>query len=185
MKINEKSHRHLRHHMEHFDSITQQEIVPDPMDKSKKSASEGEYKHSSFKEAVRGGYSPQIDKFFENTNPMIGPEQSIRPNDDSGSTFFEVPQEGNAKMTDEEKFNISNLMPTEVNKDWFEDVQGSVKTSHLLNVYRPVGVNTVQSSLQNAYRDYRGEPTITKNMVGPWMQSSIEPDNNIKAGALC
>ena len=90
------------------------------------------------------------------------------------------------KITDEEKFNIAGLLPSESNKGWFEDVQGeAIKNTYLINIHRPVGIDTVNATLKNPTRDFRGEPTITKKIVSPWLQSSIEPDNNIKIGALC
>ena len=59
----------------------------------------------------------------------------------------------------------------------------SVKNRHLINVTRAVGINTVGTSHKNGSYDLRGNPPCPKFVVSPWLQSSIEPDLNIKG--LC
>jgi hypothetical protein len=39
-----------------------------------------------------------------------------------------------------------------------------------------IGVNTQGSSLRNANYDIRANPVISKKDVGPWAQSTIDPD---------
>lgn len=56
----------------------------------------------------------------------------------------------------------------------------SKKNRHLILVTKPIGINTVGSSLRNACHDLRGNPSCPKIVVSPWLQSSIEPDMNIK-----
>jgi len=92
----------------------------------------------------------------------------------------------NKKMTDpSEVFKSDELLPQEMVKDWFEVMpdQIKVKNRHLINVTKPIGVNTIGSSLKNPSYDIRGTPPCPKFVVSPWMQSSIEPDINIKG--LC
>jgi len=91
-------------------------------------------------------------------------------------------------MKDVDKFNAESLLPREKNKDWFDDVYDStsVKNAHLINIYKPIGVNTVASSLKNPSHDIRGDATPNpKFAISPWMNSSIEPDSNIRNQALC
>ena len=47
------------------------------------------------------------------------------------------------------------------------------------------GVNTTLSTKKIACRDVRGIVPNPRNYVGPWNMSSVEPDMNIKTGALC
>lgn len=92
----------------------------------------------------------------------------------------------NKKITEpSEVFKSTDLLPQEMNKDWFEVMpdQITVKNRHLINVTKPIGVNTIGSSLKNPSYDIRGNPACPKFVVSPWMQSSIEPDINIKG--LC
>lgn len=82
-------------------------------------------------------------------------------------------------------FKVDELLPQEMKKDWFEVMPDAIKVKnrHLINVTKPIGVNTIGSSLRNPSYDIRGTPSCPKFVVSPWMQSSIEPDVNIKC--LC
>jgi hypothetical protein len=167
---------------EGFDEI-KPEIITDP---EQKAGEESGYKPASYRDGVRGGYSPNIDNFFEKGSPLAEIDTGFKPNDETHSAYSAVPSASSTKMTEEEKFDASQLLPTEVKKDWFEDVQGiAVNNTHLVNVYRPYGINTTQSSLKNPYRDYRGEPVISKTIISPFNNSSYEPDYNIRDGAIC
>jgi len=83
------------------------------------------------------------------------------------------------------KFNSGELLPKEVNNDWFETdfshAQVNVDDSNLVVTDRYiVGVNTVGQSLKNPSYDLRAAPACPKFTVSPWQQSTIEPDFNIK-----
>jgi len=86
-------------------------------------------------------------------------------------------------MNEQEKFDAAALLPDEGNhnKDWFQNAYAttSVKNKHLINIYRPVGVDTVQSTLKNPSLDIRGNEICPKYVISPFLNSSIEPDNNI------
>tara|TARA_X000000950_G_C13909518_1_gene658402 strand:- start:3025 stop:3651 length:627 start_codon:yes stop_codon:yes gene_type:complete len=83
------------------------------------------------------------------------------------------------------KFNSSDLLPKEVNQDWFEsdfsNAQVNVNDDNLVVTDRYIlGVNTVGQSLKNPSYDIRANPPCPKFGVSPWLQSTIEPDFNIK-----
>ena len=122
---------------------------------------------------ARGG-SGDIDRFFMDGDADNAAEnREFSPNDDvSDKLAAYVP-----KKTDE------GLLPVE-EKDWFEDVTPTrIKNRHLINIYRPVGVNTISTSLKNPSLDIRGNPANPKTVVSPFLNSSIEPDHNIRG--LC
>ena len=122
---------------------------------------------------VRGG-SGDIDRFFMDGDVDNATEnREFSPNDEvSDKLAAYVP-----KKSDE------GLLPVE-EKDWFEDVTPTrIKNRHLINIYRPVGVNTIASSLKNPSLDIRGNPANPKTVVSPFLNSSIEPDHNIRG--LC
>lgn len=82
-----------------------------------------------------------------------------------------------------DRYNINSYLPQEEEKDWFETIETvDVKNSHLINIYRPIGVNTIGSSLKNASYDIRGNGSAIapKFVVSPWLQSSYEPDRSSK-----
>ena len=83
------------------------------------------------------------------------------------------------------KFNASDLLPKDVKKNWFETdfskAQVNVKDKNLVVTDRYiVGVNTVGQSLKNPSYDLRAAPPCPKFTVSPWLQSTTEPDFNIK-----
>lgn len=81
-------------------------------------------------------------------------------------------------------FDVQQMLPHEIEEDWF-DVEPllttkKIKGTHLIHPKVHMGVNTVGSSLRNATHDIRGDIPNPKINVSPWMQSTIEPDTNIK-----
>jgi len=122
---------------------------------------------------ARGG-SGDIDRFFMDGDVDNATEnREFSPSDEvSDKLAAYVP-----KKSDE------GLLPVE-EKDWFEDVTPTrIKNRHLINIYRPVGVNTISTSLKNPSLDIRGNPANPKTVVSPFLNSSIEPDHNIRG--LC
>jgi len=122
---------------------------------------------------ARGG-SGDIDRFFMDGDVDNAAEnREFAPHDEVSDKLAAYV----AKKTDE------GLLPVE-EKDWFEDVTPTrIKNRHLINIYRPVGVNTVSTSLKNPSLDIRGNPPNPKTVVSPFLNSSIEPDHNIRG--LC
>jgi hypothetical protein len=72
-----------------------------------------------------------------------------------------------------------DLLPDDTNSTWSNvdpKGQGSLAYKNWLEAGYNFGVNTVGSSLKNANRDIRSEPTNPQEVVAPWRQSSIESD---------
>jgi len=95
------------------------------------------------------------------------------------------------KQTHKEKSSQKNQSTLQINqeslqKEWFDDpyVPPNVKNNHLINIYRPVGVNTIQPS-SNPSHDISGTPPKPKLAVSPWQNPSYEPDMDIKNQSLC
>jgi hypothetical protein len=67
--------------------------------------------------------------------------------------------------------------PASDDSDWFNVIP---KRAPLLR-HGVIGVNTVGSSLRHGPRgDLRGDVPNPKIFVNPWLNSTIEPDTNIK-----
>ena len=158
--------------------------------KSKNSAPEGSYKSSTYKDGSREQKNNEdIDKFFNKTNEatkqgyLANDEYSGKDEtDDKYASYNAGPKK---MMTDEEIFKSEDYLAKETNQSWFEVPPEpiSIKNRHLINISRPIGVNTIGNSLRNPSYDLRGSPPNPKFIVSPWMQSTIEPDLNIKG--LC
>ena len=58
--------------------------------------------------------------------------------------------------------------------------KGALEDQNFLSAGYHVGINTVGQSLRNANMQIRSEPPNPVKKVGPWMQSTIEPDLNRK-----
>jgi len=163
---------------------------------SKNSAQNNEYKQANYSSGNRFTASSNLDDFFEQGNPLNETDNNnFLPNDmgaaqasysgtqrsDKGETHEMYPGGPRKELSDDEKFNASALLPKEEKQDWFEDVTPQkIKNRHLINIYRPIGVNTVITSRKNGSLDIRGNPVNPKTFVSPFLNSSIEPDVNAR-----
>jgi hypothetical protein len=159
--------------------------------RTRNSSRDGKFVSSSYVDGKRGGgKASDIDKFFESGHPL---DQKIGfDKNNPGTGAVDIPYANyipgkQRKMRDVDKFNAEALLPKEKNKDWFDDPyeSTSVKNTHLINIYRPIGVNTIQTTLKNANRQLRADPSCPKTVISPFMNSSIEPDTNIRGASLC
>ncbi len=155
---------------------------------SKNKSRSGKYKRLNYKDGRRGQTTEDVAKYFDDNNSLVKDGQ-LANNEFEGNNEGDnlAPYRPGPKqpLNDEDIFKSDNFLPKETNQDWFEVMPEpiSVKNRHLINVSRPVGVNTIGNSLRNASWDIRGSPPCPKFVVSPWQQSTIEPDYNIKG--LC
>lgn len=152
-----------------------------------------EYKRSSYSGAMRGDLGPSDwSQYFDQNNNLIGGAQTgsndnFSPIDETNGDFAVFKSFGgatcgsNQNCDPEDLFDVDKYLPQEVNDDWFEVLPEpiSVKNRHLINIAKPIGINTIGASHKNPSYDLRAEPTNPKDVVSPWLQSTIEPDTNI------
>ena len=95
---------------------------------------------------------------------------------------YDIYKDYNKKSCNVDDELYSNTIPIEVNDDWFDVEPICSKNSHLIGITKSIGVNTVGSSLRNGPReeDLKGNISCPKFVVSPWLNSSIEPDTNLK-----
>lgn len=155
---------------------------------SKNKARGGKYKRINYAEGQRE-QATNLNSFYQDSNALIENGQLSNDKftgvDDTDGKYASYKAGKGSKLTDEQIFDVNNFLPKETNKDWFEVMPEpiSVKNRHLINTSRPIGVNTIGTSLRNASYDIRGSPPCPKFVVSPWLQSTIEPDYNLKG--LC
>ena len=73
----------------------------------------------------------------------------------------------------------SMLLPNDTNSQWASvnpQGGGMLKGVNLLQAGSMIGINTVGSTMRNANLQVRSEPPNPQGSVGPWMNSTIEPD---------
>ena len=79
--------------------------------------------------------------------------------------------------------NPAYLLPSDQATAWSHANpvgKGALEDQNFLSAGYHVGINTVGQSLRNANMQIRSEPPNPVKKVGPWMQSTIEPDLNRK-----
>jgi len=152
------------------------------------------FKRSSYSGGVRGDLGPSSwQAFFDDNNNVFsnsqtGDNDKFLPIDETNGGFAVFKSKGratcgsNQNCQPEDLFDVDKYLPQEVNNDWFETTPEpiSIKNRHLINITKPIGINTIGSSLRNSSWDIRGAPSCPRYVVSPWLQSSIEPDQNLK-----
>jgi hypothetical protein len=153
----------------------------------------GVYKMVDYVNGVRGSQTinEDLESYLENSNDLIQDDYMENDKysgyDESDGQFasYKPERRKSDKYKLDEIFNSGNFLPKSKNNDWFEVLPEAIsaKNRHLINVSKPIGINTIGTSLRNASWDIRGTPTCPKFVVAPWLQSTIEPDTNMKS--LC
>jgi len=75
--------------------------------------------------------------------------------------------------------NPSELLPKDDNSQWATlnpSSQHAPNTPDLLQAGYHIGLDTVGQTLKNANYQLRSDPVINKADIGPWHQSTYEPD---------
>jgi hypothetical protein len=77
--------------------------------------------------------------------------------------------------------NPNELLPTDQNSQWaalnpVAANPGAIAMPDLLQPGYHIGLDTIGQTLRNANLQLRSDPIIPKADVGPWMNSTIEPD---------
>ena len=75
--------------------------------------------------------------------------------------------------------NPSELLPKDKNSQWAQlnpSGKGELANVNLLRAGYHIGIDTIGQSLRNANLQIRSEPPNPQLYVGPWNQSTIDPD---------
>lgn len=75
--------------------------------------------------------------------------------------------------------NTSDLLPIDDNKGWSSlnpVSQSNPQMPDLLQAGYHIGLDTIGQTMKNANLQLRSDPVIQKGDIGPWNQSTIEPD---------
>jgi len=77
--------------------------------------------------------------------------------------------------------NPADLLPKDSNSKWAalnptSMNSGDILMPDLLQAGYHIGLDTIGQSLRNANLQLRSDPIISRSDVGPWNQSTIEPD---------
>jgi hypothetical protein len=77
--------------------------------------------------------------------------------------------------------NPSDLLPKDANSQWASlnpssMNKGDILMPDLLQAGYHIGLDTIGQTLRNPNLQLRSDPVIQKSEIGPWNQSTIEPD---------
>jgi hypothetical protein len=87
--------------------------------------------------------------------------------------------QSNSGYAVQEVANPSELLPKDVNSQWASlnpSSQNSPQTPDLLQAGYHIGLDTVGQTMKNPNLQLRSDPVINKADVGPWNNSTVEPD---------
>jgi hypothetical protein len=92
-----------------------------------------------------------------------------------------APVAGGNKYSTQQVANPSDLLPQDQNSQWSalnptSMNKGDVLMPDLLQAGYHIGLDTIGQTLRNANLQLRSDPIISKSDIGPWNQSTIEPD---------
>jgi hypothetical protein len=75
--------------------------------------------------------------------------------------------------------NPAELLPNDTNSQWAQlnpTGKGELSSINLLKAGYHIGIDTIGQSLRNSNLQIRSEPPNPQLNIGPWNQSTIEPD---------
>jgi len=140
--------------------------------------------YSNSKQTIHDGYDgmdpapyggsveihPQTQTLANTAMDYEAPQQTITK---SSSTGHSAPPSALDVVSDP-----SSLLPTDKNSDWanLNPTMSVGAAPDLLQAGYHIGLDTIGQTLKNANYQLRSDPLIPKQAVGPWMQSTIDPD---------
>jgi hypothetical protein len=126
----------------------------------------------------------QMQQQYKNTNTQAA--AGVRPSDPNGNEVFASATGVQTSMpgipSSCSKPNIQNpaeLLPKDSNSQWAQlnpSGKGELANINLLKAGYHIGIDTIGQTLRNANLQIRSEPPNPQLSVGPWNQSTIEPD---------
>jgi hypothetical protein len=129
-------------------------------------------------------YNSQMPQQYKGTNAQAS--AGVKPSDPNGNEVFSSATGIQTSMpgvpTSCSQPNIQNpaeLLPKDSNSQWAQlnpSGKGELANVNLLKAGYHIGIDTIGQTLRNANLQIRSEPPNPQLSVGPWNQSTIEPD---------
>jgi len=126
----------------------------------------------------------QMQQQYKNTNSQAS--AGVRPSDPNGNEVFASATGVQTSMpgipsscSSPNVQNPAELLPNDSNSQWAQlnpSGKGELANINLLKAGYHIGIDTIGQTLRNANLQIRSEPPNPQLNVGPWNQSTIEPD---------
>jgi hypothetical protein len=114
-------------------------------------------------DSMSNNNSIEVDEQEEEEEQGAGYDADYAENEEAGAA------DPSDLLPNDENSQWSALNPNSMNK-------GDVLMPDLLQAGYHIGLDTIGQTLRNANLQLRSDPVIPKSLVGPWNQSTIEPD---------
>ena len=139
-------------------------------------------------------YSDSKSRFFDNLETGYGDANVVKTSGQPAAQQsihklnekYEAEEQkqhhaGQGGYTTQSVADPSDLLPNDQNSQWaalnpVAANQGSILMPDLLQAGYHIGLDTIGQTLRNANQQLRSDPIIPLQKVGPWNQSTIEPD---------
>lgn len=117
-----------------------------------------------------------------NSNGSVSPAGPLGTNEDYAQVDnIKTSTPGLASCNTQDSISDpKDLLPRDTNSEWarLNPVgQGDLSDVNLLKAGHHIGINTVGQSLRNANLQLRSDPPVPQVNVGPWHNTTMEPDN--------
>lgn len=140
--------------------------------------------YSNNKSSLLSGFTtiePEKQELSSSNNMINSGVQGVSNSLEVGTPIsgISTPNVQGGNCTSKPISNPTDLLPKDTNSEWAQlnpHGAGDLQNIGLLKSGHHIGINTVSSSLRNANLQVRSEPQIPKSNVGPWLNSTIEPD---------
>ena len=110
----------------------------------------------------------------------VNQANQVEPSDNLADVGAEVGAE--VQSNEAEQLTANDLLPANSEADeWAEENpegDGMVADKNFLTAGHHIGIDSVGQTLKNANYGLRSEPSIPREDVGPWLNSTIEADTN-------
>ena len=123
-----------------------------------------------------GSKTLKVDNMEDGSSKVTTVPQSIPPVSPSVESSSSTLTTGYSAQN---TTNPHDLLPQDQNSQWaaLNPVsQGNIAAPDLLQAGYHIGLDTIGQTLKNANLQERSDPIIPKSNIGPWNQSTIEPD---------
>ena len=135
----------------------------------------------SFYSSVDGGSSVNAGSATSYGAPVVMPSTNASSTApvDSASTITGSKTSSTCGYVGQPVANPQDLLPIDKNSQWaaLNPVNnGNPQIPDLLQAGNLIGLDTIGQTLKNANLQLRSDPIIPKKEVGPWNQSTYEPD---------
>lgn len=134
------------------------------------------------KEIMHPPQSPSTDATIDTAGSPQPNMTSLISSEPSSISDLTTTNEGMANSCERQQVtDPAELLPRDENSEWSRlnpMGAGDLQNVNLLKAGYHIGINTVASTLRNANLQVRSEPPNPQLNVGPWNQTTIEPDMN-------